>query len=55
MEEIIGKTGYYNDVAISRIQANYNVYGYRYPLFYQSVKWGNVQHTEEFTRFKFNY
>lgn len=55
MQEIIGKTGYYNDVAISRIQSNYNIYGYKYPLFYQSVKWGNVQHTEEFTRFKFNY
>jgi hypothetical protein len=52
-EEIIDKIGYHTDVVISRIQADYNVYGYYYPLFYQSVKWGNVQHTEDYTRFKF--
>lgn len=44
---------YYNDVIISRIQNEYKVYGYHYPLFYQSVKWGNVQHTENHTKFNF--
>ena len=54
MKEITDKTGHYNDVAMSRIQPNFNIYGYYYPLFYQSIKWGNVQHTEDYTRFKFN-
>lgn len=44
---------YHSDVIISRLQPNYNIYGYHYPLFYQSVKWGNVQHTEDYTKFKF--
>lgn len=53
MLNILGKTGYYNDVAIARVQPEYKIYGYYYPLFYQSIKWGNVQHTEDFTRFAF--
>lgn len=53
MINILGKPGYFNDVAIARVQPEYKIYGYHYPLFYQSIKWGNVQHTEDFTRFKF--
>jgi hypothetical protein len=45
--------GYYNDVVMSRLHPDYNIYGFHYPLFYQSIKWGNVQHTENFTRFHF--
>ena len=52
MEGIL-QNGYHSDVVISRIQVYYNLYGYHYPLFYQSVNWGNVQHTEDFTRFRF--
>lgn len=53
MLNILNRPGYYNDVVIARTQPEYKIYGYHYPLFYQSVKWGNVQHTEDFTRFEF--
>jgi len=53
MANILGKTGYYNDVTLARLHPEYKIYGYYYPLFYQAVKWGNVQHTEDFTRFSF--
>jgi hypothetical protein len=53
MINILGNTGYYNDVVIARVQPEYKIYGYHYPLFYQSIKWDNVQHTEDFTRFSF--
>lgn len=45
--------GSYNDVVMSRLHPDYKIYGFHYPLFYQSIKWGNVQHTENFTRFHF--
>jgi hypothetical protein len=45
--------GYYNDVLIARLHPSYNIYGFLYPLFYQSIKWGNVEHTENYTRFDF--
>jgi hypothetical protein len=50
---LLNKPLYHSDVIIARIQREYNIYGYYYPLFYQSVKWGNPQHTEDFTRFAF--
>lgn len=53
LEKVMQNPSYYNDVVISRIHPEYNIYGYHYPLFYQSVKWGNVQHTEDYTKFNF--
>jgi hypothetical protein len=53
LTSIIGKDGYYNDVIIARLQPSYNIYGYYYPFFYQSSKFGNVQHVENYTRFVF--
>jgi len=44
---------YHSDVIMSRLHPEYKIYGYHYPLFYQSVKWGNVQYTENHTKFKF--
>jgi hypothetical protein len=46
--------GYFNDVVIARLHPEYKIYGYHYPLFYQSVKWGNVQHTENYTRYHYD-
>jgi hypothetical protein len=54
LTNLLDKPLYHSDVIISRLQPEYNIYGYKYPLFYQSIIWGNVQHTEDFTRFKFN-
>lgn len=45
--------GHFKDVAISRIQSEYKIYAYYYPLFYQSVKWGNPPHAENSSRFQF--
>jgi len=53
LEKVIQNPSYYNDVVIARLHPEYKIYGYHYPLFYQSVKWGNVQHTENFTKFRF--
>jgi hypothetical protein len=39
-EKVVDKS-YYNDIIISRIQAEYKIYAYHYPLFYQSVKFQN--------------
>jgi hypothetical protein len=47
-------TSYYTDVLISRIQGQYNVYGYYYPFFYQSSALDNSMHVEMFTNFSFN-
>jgi hypothetical protein len=44
---------YYNDVLISRIQKNFNIYGYYYPLFYQSSLLDNSIHVENETKFNF--
>lgn len=52
LTNLLDKPLYHSDVIISRIQSQYKVYGYHYPLFYQSVKWGNVQHTENYTKFR---
>jgi hypothetical protein len=53
MNGIIGKLGYFNDVALSRIQSSYRVYGYYYPFFYQSPKFGNQTSVKEATSFTF--
>jgi hypothetical protein len=52
--KVLENPSYYNDVVLARLHPLYKIYGYYYPLFYQSVKWGNVQHTEDYTKFKFN-
>jgi len=52
LEKVI-QTPYYNDVVLARLHPEYNIYGYHYPLFYQSVTWGNPQHTQDFTKFRF--
>ena len=36
MYGILSKVGHHSDVAISRIQSKFNIYGYHYPLFHQS-------------------
>lgn len=43
-------TSHYNDVLISRIQKDYNVYALKKPIFYQAAKFGNVQHVENWTK-----
>jgi hypothetical protein len=53
LEKVIENPGFYNDVVLARLHSQYKIYGYHYPLFYQSVKWGNVQHTENYTKFRF--
>lgn len=53
MNSIVGKLGYFNDVAISRIQPSYRVYGYYYPFFYQSAKFGNQASVQQATQFTF--
>jgi hypothetical protein len=55
LSSIIGKDGYYNDVVIARLQSSYNIYGYYYPFFYQSHKFGNVQHVENCTKFRISF
>lgn len=47
-------TNYYNDVIISRIQQYYNIIANKHPIFYQSSKFGNVQHVEDMTKFIIN-
>lgn len=44
---------YHTDILVSRIQSNFNIYGYYYPLFYQSSKFGNTLHVEDVTNFTF--
>ena len=51
LNEIVDKKGYYNDVVLSRLQSDYNIYGYYYPVFYQSVKYDNSIGVENQTRF----
>ena len=53
LNSIIGKAGYYNDVTIARLHSSYHIYAYHFPVFYQSSKFGNVQHVENCTRFSF--
>lgn len=53
LNNLLDKPLYHSDVIMSRIQPEYKIYGYHYPLFYQSVKWGNVEHNENYTKFKF--
>lgn len=54
LSTIIGRAGYHSDVVISRLHASSNIYGYYYPFFYQSSKFGNVQHVENYTKFSFS-
>lgn len=54
MKLIENDISHYNDVAISRIQDKFNIYGYHYPLFFQSDKFGNVPHVKEYTNFRFH-
>lgn len=53
LSNMIGKDRYHSDVLISRLQPSYNIYGYYHPLFYQSAKFGNVQHVENVTKFSY--
>ena len=53
LNSIIGKAGYHSDVVISRLHSFYRIYGYHFPFFYQSSKFGNSQHVENCTRFSF--
>ena len=53
LTNLLDKPFYHSDVIIARLQPEYNVYGYHYPLFYQSAKWGNVQYTEDATKIRF--
>ncbi len=45
-------TTHYNDVLISRIQKDFNIYALKTPVFYQSAKFGNVQHVENWTNIR---
>lgn len=42
---------YYNDVLISRIQNNFTILANKNPIFFQSSKFNNTTHEEEWTRF----
>lgn len=53
LTNLLDKPLYHSDIIISRIQPEYKVYGYHYPLFYQSIKWGNEEHVEDYTKFSF--
>lgn len=54
MKKIINTgSGYINDIAIARIQKDYNIYAYKYPFFYQSDKFGNQLHVKDATNFRF--
>lgn len=44
---------HFNDVLITHIQPNFNVYAYRYAFFYQSDKFGNPWHVKDATNFRF--
>ena len=50
IQELTNLKGYHCDVIMSRLHPNYIIYGLHYTLFYQSVKWGNVQQTENCTK-----
>ena len=52
MYEILDKVGHLNDVALSRIQSKYNIYGYHYPMFYQSAAFDGP---EDITKFRYNF
>ena len=43
-----------NDVPISRLHDKFNIYGYHYPLFFQSDKFGNVPHVKEYTNYRYH-
>jgi hypothetical protein len=51
--ERMGNT-YYNDVLFSRLQKHYIILANKIPSFYQSAKFGNVQHVENWTKFQIN-
>ena len=44
---------YNTDVIISRLHENFNIYGYHYPLFFQSDRFGNVPYVKTETNFCF--
>jgi hypothetical protein len=44
-------TSYYNDILLSRIQANYNVYALKKPVFYQANKFNQPHDLEAVTKF----
>lgn len=54
LEKYLNRESYYNDVIISRIQPNYNIYANKIPSFYQSRHYGNVIHVENCTKFVIN-
>lgn len=45
---------YHQDVVFSRLHMEFNIYGFKFPFFYQSVKYDNVQYTEDMTNFDFH-
>jgi hypothetical protein len=49
LTDLLDKPHYYNDVVISRIQSEYKIYGYYYPIFYQSRAWGGDEIATKFT------
>lgn len=53
LSKILDRDNYYNDVIISRIQRNYNIYGYKFPLFYQSKNLGNNEQSKNLTCFRY--
>jgi hypothetical protein len=53
MKDSLVMNKYHTDVLISRIQPCYRVYGYYYPFFYQSPKFGNQPSVKDATCFTF--
>ena len=43
----------HSDVILSRLHPEFYVYGYCYPLFYQSKDFGNTRHVENATKFHY--
>ena len=42
-----------NDVLIARLHREFNIYGYKYPFFYQSDQFGNNWYVKDATNFRF--
>jgi hypothetical protein len=41
------------DITIARLHKHYNIYGYKYPFFFQSEKLGNTWWAMDATNFRF--
>jgi hypothetical protein len=53
IDEFHNQTAVYNDVILSRLHPEFNIYGYRHPFFFQSKNWGNSQKVEDSTMFHY--